>query len=658
MNKCFIKYFIIISLISSARIFGQNNTTVDTSKSFLENNISITGSLGLYGELYSISGASRRRPGATGRVYFRPTLHLFNLIDIPFEFLLSTEGNSARQNINQFGINPTWSWGTLHLGDFNENFSDYTLRGISIRGAGISIHPGILQFTAVGGYTKRAVSGGASNGSYDRYLYGAKIGFGKESGSNFNLQFLRVRDVPSSLPVMGESITLLSPNGENVWPIGSIQNISWTSVNLSGNVNIEISRDGGNTFQILFVNQPNIGSIDWTVNGTESNNSLIKIISINDTTIFDVSDEVFTIGFNSVAQGGIASPIIQNHSAVTPQENLVIATSWRLNFLQNKISWHSEVNGSVFTRDMRSTTINLDSVNIPGIITGIYSPNISTNIDYAFQTGLDFRIQSVNTNLSYKYIGPGYTSLGLSYLLNDQQMFSASTSFRISTYGFNVRYSRSNDNLINQKIFTTSRNQLNFNVSGLLTSFWNASIMTGFNEMSNDSKNDTTRINFSSFILSTNHSFMLEKGSILNSIAFNYTYQNSGDDSPIRQSTKSTVNSGNLGLVFNLSKEFNANLSAGIVSSIFADTISNSTQIYSAGIQNMELQNKLTTSLSISTSIGDNNSSINSRLSSSYKITKEDVIAVSISANRFKSTSLNNEGFNEYYASLSVSHMF
>ena len=411
-----IKYFLVISSVYQINVYAQNSNDADSTKSFFAKNIYVTGDIGAYSELYSISGRDKRRPSATGRIYFRPTLHLFNLIDIPFEFLISTEGSSARQNINQFGINPTWSWGNLHLGDFNESFSNYSLGGINIRGAGLTITPGQFSLSVVGGYTQRAVQGGASNGSYDRYLYGAKIGLGKSSGSNFNLLFLRVRDKPSSLPSAAPSITVLAPNGGDVYPIGSIQTIRWTSVNLPGGVVIEVSRDGGSTYSVLFTNEPNAGSVSWTVTGTPSFQALIKIISQNDSTIYDLSDEEFTIGSNVPGQAGNIAPVVTNGAAVTPQENLVGGILWKVLFLNNKLSWQSEVDGSVYTRDMRAETLNLDSVSIPNFVKGIYSPKISSSVDYSVNTELGFNLNSINAKIGYKFIGPGYiTRSSLSY---------------------------------------------------------------------------------------------------------------------------------------------------------------------------------------------------------------------------------------------------
>ncbi len=658
MTKKFLKLFLILISIYQINLLAQEKAKLDSSKSFFEKNFSVTGNLGAYGELYSISGRDRRRPSATGRIYFRPTLHLFNLIDIPFVLLISTEGSTARQNINQFGINPSWSWGSLHLGDFTESFSNFSLNGILIRGGGVTIHPGEFYFSTVGGFTQRAVAGGASNGSFNRYLYGAKIGIGKSNGSNFNLLFLRVRDVPSSLPKAPTSITVLSPNGGDAFPVGSIQTIKWTSVNLNDNVKIELSRDGGVTYHVLFTNEPNIGSVSWTVTGSDTYQALIKITSMNNSTIGDVSDEEFSIGTNVTGQTGGIAPVVINGAAVTPQENLVGGATWELQLFNRTVSWQSEIDGSVYTRDMRGGTVNFDSANIPNFIQGIYSPKIGTNLDFSINTAIGLHLQSVNAKLGYKLIGPGYKSLGLPYLINDQQVFSLMTSFRIARYGLNFNWSRLNDNLINQKLFTTVRNQYNISLNGMITSFWNGSLMTSILNMGNNSNNDTTKINFSTFILSTNHTFTFAKESFFQNVSLNYSYQTSGDASQFRQNTKSITNNFSLGLSFRIFKNISANASAGFINSKYADNVSRSTGIYSLGAQSRFLNNKLTASISISTSTTGNNTGVNARLSSGYKISKADRINLSIMSNYFKGGALGRSSFSEYIESLTVSHRF
>ncbi|MBX2991254.1 MAG: hypothetical protein KF749_08800 [Bacteroidetes bacterium] len=163
--------------------------------------ISLSGDIGTYGELYSISGRDSRRPSSTARLFFRPTVSFYDAMTVSFNFLLSTEGSSRSathqvNQINQFGIRPQWGWGYANAGDFTESFTPYTLNGIQIRGGGVAINPGLFRFSALGGYSRRGEGGG-----FDRYLYGGKVGVGRDSESYFDLIFVRTRDIPSRFQV-------------------------------------------------------------------------------------------------------------------------------------------------------------------------------------------------------------------------------------------------------------------------------------------------------------------------------------------------------------------------------------------------------------------------------------------------------------------------
>jgi len=174
--------------------------------------ISLSGDIGTYGELYSISGRDSRRPSSTARLYFRPTISFYDAMTVSFNFLLSTEGSSRSvghqvNQINQLGIRPQWEWGYANAGDFTESFTPYTLNGILMRGGGVTINPGHFRFSAVGGYTRRTGASGDGSG-FDRYLYGGKIGIGRDGDSFFDVLFLRTRDIPSRFQtIQPDSVT-------------------------------------------------------------------------------------------------------------------------------------------------------------------------------------------------------------------------------------------------------------------------------------------------------------------------------------------------------------------------------------------------------------------------------------------------------------------
>ncbi len=91
------------------------------------------------------------------------------------------------------------------------------------------------------------------------------------------------------------SITLSSPNGGDLFPIGFERTIQWSSVNISGSVKIELSRDEGSNYEVLFANSPNDGSENWVVSGIVTEQARLKISSIALPTVFDSSEANFFI---------------------------------------------------------------------------------------------------------------------------------------------------------------------------------------------------------------------------------------------------------------------------------------------------------------------------------------------------------------------------
>lgn len=101
---------------------------------------------------------------------------------------------------------------------------------------------------------------------------------------------------------MPVNITLVSPNGGEIWKRGSVRNITWTSNKVQGNVNILISFNGGLSFvDTIASDVTNNGLYEWYIplHYPLSSTVKIKIESINNTNIFDISDNNFTLSLES-----------------------------------------------------------------------------------------------------------------------------------------------------------------------------------------------------------------------------------------------------------------------------------------------------------------------------------------------------------------------
>lgn len=89
-------------------------------------------------------------------------------------------------------------------------------------------------------------------------------------------------------------LKVTSPNADEIWRVGTIQTITWSSAGTSGQVKIELSRNAGATWETLFASTPDDQSQAWTVTGPTSTNCIIRIADV-DGSPFDQSDEMFNI---------------------------------------------------------------------------------------------------------------------------------------------------------------------------------------------------------------------------------------------------------------------------------------------------------------------------------------------------------------------------
>jgi uncharacterized repeat protein (TIGR01451 family) len=91
------------------------------------------------------------------------------------------------------------------------------------------------------------------------------------------------------------SVTVLAPNGGEVWRIGRRATIQWTSSGIAGGINVELSRDGGATWSPIITNTRNDGSQRWNVTGPATTQARVRVCSAANPGVCDQSDGGFTI---------------------------------------------------------------------------------------------------------------------------------------------------------------------------------------------------------------------------------------------------------------------------------------------------------------------------------------------------------------------------
>jgi hypothetical protein len=98
-----------------------------------------------------------------------------------------------------------------------------------------------------------------------------------------------------SLQPIGGSIVVTSPKGGEIWPIGSTQTIGWTSSGITGKVKIQLSRNGGTSWKNLTSSTANDGAYHWKVKTPATTQARIRVRSVSDPRVLDMSNENFTI---------------------------------------------------------------------------------------------------------------------------------------------------------------------------------------------------------------------------------------------------------------------------------------------------------------------------------------------------------------------------
>jgi hypothetical protein len=91
------------------------------------------------------------------------------------------------------------------------------------------------------------------------------------------------------------TISVIAPNGGETLTVGTDVLIRWSSSDVTGNVKIELSRNAGSSYEVLFASTPNDGAETWTVGGKTTSRALIRIRSADAPTIVDTSNGVFSI---------------------------------------------------------------------------------------------------------------------------------------------------------------------------------------------------------------------------------------------------------------------------------------------------------------------------------------------------------------------------
>jgi len=134
-----------------------------------------------------------------------PVITLYG-VSFPMYFLMASQSKSFSTPFNRYGLSPYYKWVKLHLGWRTLNFSQFTLNGQQILGAGAELTPGKFRLAFMYGKFNKGLTNisqfnnlNNNTQAYKRKGWAAKIGYG---GPNTYLEFsyLQAADDSTSLP--------------------------------------------------------------------------------------------------------------------------------------------------------------------------------------------------------------------------------------------------------------------------------------------------------------------------------------------------------------------------------------------------------------------------------------------------------------------------
>lgn len=149
---------------------------------------------------------------------------------------------------------------------------------------------------------------------------------------------------------LNPSITVTSPNGGENWQAGSLQTITWNSVDVS-TVSISFTTNNGTTWNEIINTTVSNGSFNWNI--PENINSTLCRVRVmdNDSIVQDESDETFTIFTPLNPEITVTSP----NGGEELQTGAQFEITWISNDVNNVLIELSTDNGNAWNEIVAST---------------------------------------------------------------------------------------------------------------------------------------------------------------------------------------------------------------------------------------------------------------------------------------------------------------
>ena len=353
-----------------------------------------------------------------------------------------------------------------------------------------------------------------------------------------------------------------------------------------------------------------------------------------------------------------------NPYAVTPEENVVLGAVTRVPLLQQRLVLSGEFAGSIYSRDRRAPLLSDDALDqYSSLMRHFITPRASTYGDIAHNAQVELRNvalpgstnqapRMLSASVGYRYVGAGYVSLGVASLPADQRAFDARASLRFRSWTASIQGMQQEDNLIGQKLATTTRNRLGVSASFRPTRALNSSVRFAINSMSNDATDADRLVDFASYTVGFTQNINLASNRLLRAVALTYGYQQAGDENPLKASSRLRAHDASVRTTLAFSRSFSLLPAVGLSSSEVGDNDADLRHTYSLAAQHRPQGSRWSSSLSLSNSRLHAGGSIQAAFSSRFRMTDADMVTLSVRSNRVSGLDTATGEFKEHTVSV------
>ena len=175
-----------------------------------------------------------------------------------------------------------------------------------------------------------------------------------------------------------------------------------------------------------------------------------------------------------------------NNIEVTPEENLTLTPDAQIALFEGKFTVSSQVTFSAYTRDLNSAALPIGSAGIPSFVGEIFKPRTSSRLNYAGQAGANLNLDNFGLQVGYERIQPGFRSLGVGRMRDDQEeiLIAPSARFLDNRLSLQGSLTLGRDNLLGTRLQTRRNTGVGTNAQYQLTDM--IMLSANYNLMVND----------------------------------------------------------------------------------------------------------------------------------------------------------------------------